>query len=113
MPPANSGQFPPGVSGNPGGRPAGRSLTARLRESLELLELEGVDLGKKSVADALVAAMIREALAGDVAMLKVLLDRLDGKLTFTPPDVTRPLAEILAEARAAADGYTPEEGPTS
>jgi hypothetical protein len=26
---------------------------------------------------------------------------------------SRPLAEILAEARAAADGYTPEEGPAT
>ena len=60
----------PGESGNPGGRPKGTSITARLRKLVEKNEGE--------VADALCKAIVKAGLKGDYRFVKEILDRLDG-----------------------------------
>jgi hypothetical protein len=74
-------QFPPGVSGNPGGRPKGRSITAYLNEMLERTEIEGVDIPAGSCgAEALALVFFREAVAGKFPFAKEILDRTEGKV---------------------------------
>src|SRR4051794_25670331 len=69
-------RFKPGQSGNPGGRPKGTSLTARLR-----FRLAQVEPGSgQSYADLLVEALVGEALKGDVQAARTILERVDGKL---------------------------------
>lgn len=48
------GTFPPGVSGNPGGRPKGKSLKTFAREYLESLD----DEGKKAYMEKLPAELV-------------------------------------------------------
>ena len=59
--------FRPGQSGCPGGRPAGRSISAELRKILTAPK-------RRELAQRLIAL----AMGGDVAALKALLDRHDG-----------------------------------
>ncbi len=62
-------KYKPGESGNEGGRPKGKSITAELRKLLD----EGVTA--KELAKVLVA-MSKD----DLAALKELIDRTDGKV---------------------------------
>lgn len=80
--------FRPGVSGNPGGRPKGRSITARLREALESNQLAGKPLRDgKIVLDLVVEAILAEAAAGNTRMVKELLDRIEGKVGAAAPEI--------------------------
>jgi hypothetical protein len=72
-----------GQSGNPGGRPKGRSVTAALRE-LARSEHNG-----KRLAALLAERVMKEALAGKFPFLKEAVERLEGKV------------ETAAEAAAA------------
>lgn len=65
-------QWKKGQSGNPGGRPRGRSITARLREKLD------ADDGK--LAELIVKVMIREAAKGKFQFAKEILERTEGKV---------------------------------
>jgi Family of unknown function (DUF5681) len=70
-----------GRSGNPGGRPKGRSLRSLLREYLDRTEINGVpNEGGKSNADLVVEALIRGASKGDAKCQAILWDRLEGKV---------------------------------
>ena len=76
--------FLPGQSGNPGGRPKGSSITSALRLLMDALrgDLEaGDDAAEraKPVAVARAEALLRGALAGDLAFIREVLDRTDGK----------------------------------
>jgi hypothetical protein len=75
-------QFAPGQSGNPGGRPKGRSVTSRLRELLEQGEINGKPLRNgQQVADLVTRVIIQKVLSGDPQFVKILLDRTEGKPT--------------------------------
>ena len=67
--------FMPGKSGNPGGRPKGGSITARIRRILERETSDGDALAEK-VAEIVVA----RALRGDHKFLTTLLERIEGKV---------------------------------
>jgi hypothetical protein len=73
MPPEHT-RFKPGQSGNPGGRPKGRSITASLRKLLEQ-EHNG-----KPLAELMAERMVKEALSGKFPFLKEVLERTDGKV---------------------------------
>jgi hypothetical protein len=102
-----SGQFAPGHSGNPAGRPKGaRNKTTLLAEAL--LEEQG---------EAVVRKLIDTALAGDGAALRFLVDRISPKENARPitldlaPGAERNLLAVHASTlRAMADGeITPQE----
>lgn len=81
-------QFTPGQCGNPGGRPKGRSLTARLRDIVERSNGTTKDIG-----DAVMEVLVKSALKGDMKAMALLLDRVDGKvpqpLITQQPDVSK------------------------
>jgi hypothetical protein len=67
-------QFKPGHSGNPKGRPPGKSLTARLRKILDR-EVSG-----RKIADLLMEEMAKSALKGDFRFMQEIFNRIDGKV---------------------------------
>ena len=77
---ANLKPFQPGQSGNPGGRPKGRSITSILRE--KLAEPAKGKRGKTK-AEAIADVVIEQALAGDPRFLREILERTEGKVTQT------------------------------
>jgi hypothetical protein len=80
------GQFRPGVSGNPGGRPAGRpSLVAEIRrlaacEASEAFYDQGAVEGETWV-ERIARKIVEGAATGDARLVAIVLDRLDGKPT--------------------------------
>jgi len=75
------GQFKPGVSGNPGGRPRGRPSIAA---SLCLLagqdaEFEFDAPEGESWAERIARVLIKRAASGDLRAASIVLERLDGK----------------------------------
>jgi len=67
-------RFEKGKSGNPGGRPKGRSVTAALRE------LGDSEHNGKRLVDLLAERIFKEALSGKFTFAKELLERLEGKV---------------------------------
>jgi hypothetical protein len=63
-----------GRSGNPGGRPKGKSITAALRE-LSLTEHNG-----KTLVQLLAERLYKDALSGKFPQAKEIIERLDGKV---------------------------------
>lgn len=93
--PNKEAQFAKGQSGNPGGRPKGsRNRQTLVREMLERAALEtykkkfaeelpGDNFEQKTIADQVVAALIVNAINGDAAAARELLDSGFGKLKET------------------------------
>lgn len=67
-------RFARGTSGNPGGRPKGRSTKAVLNELLELPNREGV-----TARERLGEVLLAKALTGNLGAIKELFDRADGR----------------------------------
>lgn len=67
--------FMPGQSGNPNGRPRKRPLTDLLAEKLEQDSGDG-----SSWDERLTMALLKTAAAGDVAALREVFNRLEGKV---------------------------------
>jgi Family of unknown function (DUF5681) len=83
--PSKEHQWPPGKSGNPGGRPRRKPITDRIRELLEQPALPGPD-GQRlivppgmTLADVIAIAYVIDAALGDVKARKELVDRVEGK----------------------------------
>lgn len=73
-------QFKPGNKASPG-RPKGRSVTARLRDLLDAVEIGGRPLPDgKQVADLLAEVIVRNALKGDHRYVATVLDRVEGRV---------------------------------
>lgn len=85
--------FKPGQSGNPGGRPKGLSITARLRALLEKGEINGEPIkGGQQVADLVAESIVKQAISGNAPLIKELLDRTEGKV---PDRLAGPDGETL------------------
>jgi hypothetical protein len=69
-------KFPPGSSGNPNGRPKLTRLSEALRQQLSE-EMPGAD--GETIAEEVARALIREALIGNIAAIKEVFDRAEGK----------------------------------
>lgn len=75
-----TGQFRPGHTGNPAGRPKGRySITRRLRDMLE----EAVKGSDEKIGDRLTRTILVEALKGNWPFVQEVINRNDGKV----PDI--------------------------
>ncbi len=82
--------YKPGESGNPGGRPKGKSLTAVLRELLD--EIPRGDTAK--LKERIVKALLDKALKGDTKALDLIFERADGKITL-PVELTERVKVIV------------------
>lgn len=78
-------KFQKGVSGNPAGRPAGKTPGAKLRKAIELR------------ADDILQAVIASAISGDMSACKMLLDRITPSLKPIAQPICLPDAGTLAE----------------
>jgi len=67
--PPHSGRWKPGQSGNPSGRPKSKPFKEALQEVISRVGLQGA-----------AAALVARANTGDVAAIKEIGDRLDGKV---------------------------------
>lgn len=75
-PPPKQHQFRPGVSGNPGGRPRGRSLVNILRE----IGAEEDPDTRQTRLEQLGRALYAKAINGDVAAAQFIAERTEGKV---------------------------------
>lgn len=62
--PTGKGGFRPGFSANPGGRPAFKPVTDRLRELLEMTDIDSLDETSMPLAARIALKMAQEALTG-------------------------------------------------
>jgi hypothetical protein len=106
-------QFQPGTTGNPNGRPKGRSITARIRELLERDEINGIPIENgKQVADLIAEAVVARAASGDLAFVNLVLDRTEGDSASTSPTtITDTTADVMIKAGLASQGV--DNGPES
>lgn len=70
------GQFVPGVSGNPAGKPPGTKHMSTLLEEAIKKVAEGSDDPEDL---QIVKALIKKAKSGDISAIKEIWDRLEGK----------------------------------
>jgi hypothetical protein len=119
--------YKPGQSGNPGGRPKGRSLTAIVRELLESNTIAGRPIPQgRAVAEVLADVIVKEALKGKFTFAKEVWDRTEGKLPDrvdltsngkTVGTLSRldehdlDSLESIAEKLAGGSGQPPADGP--
>ena len=75
--PPKFSQFKPGQSGNPGGRPKGRSITAQINKLIER------GYKGKDVAEMLAKRALDLALAGDITFWREFVERHEGKIRDT------------------------------
>lgn len=123
QPPPASHTWRPGQSGNPKGRPKSVSVMASVREFLQRTEYtippdkegEPATLVKLppgvTVADLLAQIVIRQALRGNYNFIRELLDRIDGRVPAKIESKGFTLADVVAEAEAAAKAHKPAERP--
>jgi hypothetical protein len=82
FPPGNKvgKQFPKGQSGNPQGRPKLTKLTEALREQLAEIN---PDAPEETIAEQIARALISEAKLGNIAAIREVFDRSEGKAPLT------------------------------
>ncbi len=68
-------KFPPGISGNPNGRPKLTKLTEALREQLAEIS---PDADEQTIAEEIAKTLIKLALSGDVSAIKEIGNRTEG-----------------------------------
>ena len=93
-----TGQFLPGRSGNPGGKPGVEKMEARLR--------------LKEDADSIAEVVVGKAMAGDMAAAKLVMERVHPRLRSTAAPITvelpkdagpLPMAEAVRRAALAGE----------
>jgi Family of unknown function (DUF5681) len=105
-----NGQFAPGVSGNPNGRPKSRTLSEAYRE---LLKQPLPSDPTRTYADVVAAALLKNAMSGDVSSARELADRTEGKprqpVDLSVDDRRRDIAERAIEALMVDAAITRDE----
>jgi len=109
--------WPKGVSGNPGGRPRGRSITARLRE---LLDADAGTGDGRTIAEEIARVLLEHAAAGDIKAVREVLDRTEGRPRPAEPeggqamearDIWDDICNEVDALAAAGEGEGPGGGP--
>ncbi len=79
--PPKEHRFKKGQSGNPKGKPKGTlSVVAALKKKLQEIPDDPSNKERRSYLDILILKIIKKAITGeDVAMIKDIIDRVDGK----------------------------------
>ena len=97
------GQFKPGVSGNPGGRPAGR---VSIVEAMRRIAAQPWPKGKggETMADRIAELVVVGAAQGDARMIALCLDRLDGKPVNAHEEPREEVVTIEEIAPKPSDG---------
>lgn len=95
-------KFKKGVSGNPTGRPAGKTPGAKLRKAIE------------TKSDSILQSVINAAINGDMAACKMLLDRITPALKPIAQPICLPVNGSLVEQggeviRATLEGQIPPD----
>lgn len=85
--------FQKGKSGNPSGRPKGTSFASVIAAKLEEIR-DG-----RTTREAVVAAAIDKALAGDMAAIQWVVDRTDGKLKDQTEHIGEVVVRVLRDRR--------------
>lgn len=96
------GTFPPGVSGNPNGRPKGRrSWAVMVREHMqkELVEFDGKEV---TAEEMIIHNIMQMALKGSKGMIELIWAYIDGKPN-QPMDLTHTFGELDPEEKAVLD----------
>ena len=70
--------FEPGKSGNPGGRPKTKEFASGLR--LALKRVDENDPDKRTKIQQIIDKAVELAVSGEIAMIREIMDRLDGKV---------------------------------
>lgn len=76
-------KFKKGVSGNPSGRPAGKTPGAKIRKAIE------------AQADSILKSVIDAAVSGDIQACKILLDRITPTLKPQAQPISVPSNDTL------------------
>lgn len=95
-------KFKPGKSGNPNGRPAGKTPGAKIRKAIE------------AQADSILQAVIDAAVAGDMTACKMLLDRITPTLKAQALPISVPVNDSLTEQgneiiKSIMEGHIPPD----
>jgi hypothetical protein len=116
--PPVSTRFKPGQSGNPKGRPKSLTLSEAYRR--ELAKVDESDPDKRTYAELLAEQMIVKAKGGDVAALREIADRTEGKARQTinltvekREQLERAIDGIMREAEQAGEPCSREEAIAS
>lgn len=81
-----SGRFPPGVSGNPKGRPRGRTLRCELRGVLDLVDINNTGTGL-TARSHIARILVERALTGDLRAIALILAAEPQTADPAPPSV--------------------------
>ena len=95
------GQFKPGVSGNPGGRPRGRPSIAAALCRLAEAEAEP-DFSAppgETWGERIARVLIERAARGDARAIAIVLDRVDGKVGAALVATPQPLQHGSADSK--------------
>ena len=82
----SNGRFPPGVSGNPKGRPRGRTLRCELRGVLDLVDINNTGTGL-TARSHIARILVERALAGDLRAITLILAAEPQTADPAPPSV--------------------------
>ncbi len=99
--PPQSGQFQPGQSGNPKGRPNGtKNLATDLQEELsaQIVVVEGNKEQKISKQRALIKALSTKALKGDIRAMNTLIRMIERTIPIEPDDIEEKILSAEDEA---------------
>jgi hypothetical protein len=111
--PPKSGQFQPGQSGNPRGRPSGtKNLATDLQEelSMTITVLEGNKEKKISKQRALIKALSTKALKGDIRAMNILIRMIERTVPIELDDISE--APLSAEDEALMKDFLTRNGIT-
>lgn len=99
--PPRAGQFQPGQSGNPKGRPSGtKNLATDLQEELsaKIKVIEGNKEQLISKQRALIKALSTKALKGDIRAMNTLIRMIERTIPVEPEDVDKKPLSVGDEA---------------